>query len=179
MENKKELNQLTIDVTDLGLFNGLYESIWLNFSHAQADDEVEELADMLGVDAYDIDVSINKHEYLKAISELYIEMLENELDSKGLFRVDSLYSPREYNFDTDHIVITWDSDMPIEKMESKLKELTDDNDDRINRNDWTIEEMVYDRYYGYELYTNMVRYTYNGHDLWFGMDNDDIVKVKG
>lgn len=30
MENKKELNQLTIDVTELGLFSGLYESIWRN-----------------------------------------------------------------------------------------------------------------------------------------------------
>lgn len=176
MEKTKELNQLTIDVTELGLFNGLYESIWLN---SDMDiDEVGELAEMLGVDAYDIDVSIDYNEYLKAIAELYIEMLENEIDSVGRFEVKELYHPREYNFDTDHIIINWFSELSLEEMESKLKELTDDNDDRINRNDWTIEEMVYDRYHGYELYDDMIHYKYNGHELYFNMDADDIARVK-
>lgn len=104
MEKTKEYNQLTIDVTELGLFSGLYESIWLN---SDMDiDEVMELAEMLGVDAYDIDVTIDCHEYLEAIGELYCGMLGNELDGTGLFRVDSLYSSKWYNFDTDHIVIT-------------------------------------------------------------------------
>ena len=177
MENKKEYNQLTIDVTDLGLFSGLYESIWLN---SDMDiDEVMELADMIGVDAYDINVSIDYNKYLESIGELYCEMFCNELDSVGTFRVDSLYSPKWYNFDTDHITITWDSDvLTIEEMKSKLKELCDDNDDRINRNDWTIEESVYDRYHGYELYDNMIHYKYNGHELYFNMDADDIARVK-
>lgn len=173
MENKKEYNQLTIDVTELGLFNGLYESIWLN---SDMDiDEVMELAELIGVDWNDIDVSIDCNEYLESIGELYCEMLERELDSKGLFRVDSLYSPRWYNFDTDHITITWDSKLSLEEMEDKLKELTDDND---SRDDWTIEMELWDDK-GRELYSNMVEYTYNGHELWFNMDDDDIKKVKG
>lgn len=46
MEKTKEYNQLTIDVTELGLFNGLYESIWLN---SDMDiDEVMELAELRG-----------------------------------------------------------------------------------------------------------------------------------
>lgn len=174
MENTKELNQLTIDVTELGLFSGLYESIWLN---SDMDiDEVMELADMLGVKGYDIDVSINTSEYLKAISELYIEMLESELDSVGTFEVLELYRPMYYNFDTDHIIIDWASEMPIEEMESKLKELCDDND---NRDYWSVEDKLFDDYHGYEVYSNMVEYAYNGHALWFGMDSKDIAEIKG
>ncbi|AIX12534.1 hypothetical protein WRP3_031 [Lactococcus phage WRP3] len=174
MEKTKEYNQITIDVTELGLFSGLYESIWLN---SDMDiDEVMELADMLGVDCYDINVTIDTQEYLEAIGELYCEMFCNELDSVGLFRVDSLYSPKWYNFDTDHIVITWDSEtLTVEEMESKLKELTADND---NRDDWTIEMELWD-YRGSEIYSNMVRYTYNDKPLWFGMDSNDIAQVKG
>lgn len=173
MENTKEFNQLTIDVTELELFNGLYNTIWLNDN--QDIDEVMELAELIGVDAYDIDVTINTSEYLEAIGELYCEMFCNELDSVGLFRVDSLYSPRWYNFDTDHIVITWDSEMSIEEMESKLKELCDNND---SRDDWTIEMELWD-YRGSEIYSNMVEYSYKGHELWFNMDSEDIAKVKG
>ncbi|AHC94116.1 hypothetical protein T548_0038 [Lactococcus phage phiL47] len=173
MEKTKQYNQITIDVTELGLFSGMYETIWLNDN--QDIDEVMELADMLGVDWNDIGVSIDTNEYLEAIGELYCEMLGNELDSSGLFRVDSLYSPRWYNFDTDHIVITWDSEMSIEEMESKLKELCDNND---SRDDWTIEMELWD-YRGSEIYSNMVRYTYNDKPLWFGMDSKDIAEVKG
>ena len=174
MENVKEYNQLIIDVTELGLFSGLYETLWLN---SDMDiDEVMELADMLGVDSWDIDVSIDTSEYLEAIGELYSEMLERELDSSGLFRVDSLYSPRWYNFETDTVIITWDSELPIEEMKRKLKELCDDND---NSEYWEdIECRLWD-YRGHELYANLVRYTYKGHDLWFGMDSEDIAKVKG
>lgn len=60
-------------------------------------------------------------------------------------------------------------------MESKLKELVSDNNDR---DDWTIEKELWD-YRGSEIYSNMVRYTYNGHDLWFGMDSKDIAEIKG
>lgn len=174
MEKTKEYNQISIDITELGLFNGLYNTLWLN--DTQDIDEVMELADMLGVDSWDIDVSINTNDYLKAISELYVQMLERELDSSGLFRVDSLYSPKWYNFDTDHIIITWDSELPIEEMERKLKELVSDND---NCNDWLdIEGSLWD-YRGSEVYSNLVSYRYNGHELWYGMDSEDIAKVKG
>lgn len=172
MEKTKQYNQLTIDITDLGLFNGLYETVWL--SSDQDIDELMELGDMLGVDCNDIDVSINTNEYLKAIAELYIEMFENELDSEGLFRVDTLYSPMYYNFDTDHIIITWDSEsLDIETMKEKLNELVSDNNDR---NDWTVEhELWSDK--GSETYSNMVSYKYNDKELWFNMDKDDIAKV--
>lgn len=173
MEKTKQLNQLTIDVTDLGLFNGLYNTIWLNDN--QDIDELMELGSMLEVPTQDIDATINYNEYLEAIGELYCEMFCNELDSVGTFRVDGLYTPQWYNYDTDHITITWDSDvLTIEEMKSKLKELTDDND---SRDDWTVEMELWDDK-GRELYSNMVEYTYNGHALWFGMDSKDIAEVK-
>lgn len=174
MEKTKELNQITIDVTDLGLFNGLYNTIWLGSE--QDDWIIEELADMLRVRCYDINVSIDKNKYLEAIGELYCEMLEYELDEEGTFKVDSLYSPREYNFDTDHMVITWDSDtFTVEEMKEELEELISTND---NKEDMDIEsELWIDR--GYEIYSNMIAYKYKGQELWLDMDADDIAKVKG
>ncbi|ARM66791.1 hypothetical protein AM4_133 [Lactococcus phage AM4] len=152
----------------------MYNTIWLDSE--QDDWIVEELAGMLGVHCHDIDASIDKHEYLKAISELYCEMLEYELDEEGTFKVDSLYSPREYNFDTDHIVITWDSDtFTVEEMQEELKELISTNDNKMDMDMDT--EMWIDR--GYELYSNMTAYKYKGQELWFDMDADDIAKVKG
>lgn len=174
MENTKKYNQLTIDVTEVGLFNGLYNTIWLD---SEQDDWItEELADMLGVHCHDIDVSIDKHEYLKGIAELYCEMLENELDEEGTFTVKEVYSPRWYNFDTDHIIIDWESDtFTVEEMQEELKELISTND---NKEVMDIEtELWIDR--GYELYSNMTSYKYKGQELWFDMDADDIAKVKG
>ncbi|ARM66159.1 hypothetical protein AM2_032 [Lactococcus phage AM2] len=174
MEKTKEFNQLTIDVTELGLFNGLYNTIWLNDN--QDIDEVMELAGMLRVHCHDIDVSINKHEYLKGIAELYCEMLEYELDERGTFTVKEVYSPRWYNFDTDHVVISWESDtFTVEEMQEELQELISTND---SKEDMDIEtELWIDR--GYELYSNMTSYKYKGQELWFDMDADDIAKVKG
>ena len=175
-ENKKEYNSITLDITELGLFNGLYESIWLN--DMQDFDEVMELSDMLGVDGYDIAVSIDTSEYLEAIGELYCEILGYELDDNGVFEIESVYSPRWYNYDTDHIVINWNSSvLSIEEMEERLKELCDDND---NKNDWSYDmDMSAWDCRGHEIYSNMVRYTYHDKELWFDMDADDIAEIKG
>ncbi len=173
MENTKELNQVTIDVTELGLFNGLYNTIWLDSE--QDNWIIEELADMLRVHCHDIDVSIDKHEYLKGIAELYTEMLGYELDEQGTFTVKEVYSPRWYNFDTDHIVINWESELSLKEMKEELEELISTNE---NKEYMDIEtELWIDR--GYELYSNMTSYKYKGRELWFDMDADDIAKVKG
>lgn len=174
-ENKKQYNQVTLDLTELGLFTGLYESIWLN--DMQDFDEVMELSDMLGVDSCDIGVSIDYNKYLNEIGELYCEILGRELDEEGLFRVDSVYSPRWYNYETDTILITWDSDvLTIEEMNERLKELCDDND---NKNDWSYDMDMNawdDR--GHEIYSNLARYEYKGRDVWFGMDDEDVAEFK-
>ena len=102
-------------------------------------------------------------------------MFGNELDEAGMFEVKGLYSPKYYNFDTDHITIDWYSELSVKEMESKLRELVSDNE---SRDDWDIEcELWMDR--GHEVYFNMVRYTYKDRELWFGMDSEDIEKVKG
>lgn len=157
-----ENNSIAIDVTDLGLFSGMYETVWLN-SDMDIDDLME-LGSMLGIPAQDIDVDIDHRNYLKGIAELYCEMLEDKLDYIGTFRVIEVYSPMYYNYDTDHIVIDWESELTTEEMESKIKELAED---------LTIEaELWMDR--GYEVYFNMVSYSYKGHPVWFG----DIAEVK-
>ena len=167
-----ENNSITIDITNLGLFSGMYETVWLN-SDMDIDDLIE-LGSMLGVPAQDIDADIDHHKYLKVIAELYCEMLEDKLDYIGTFRVGEVYSPMYYNYDTDHIVIDWESELTTEEMESKIKELADDND---NRDDWSIEaELWMDR--GHEEYSNMVRYSYKGHPVWFGMDSKDVAELK-
>ena len=173
-ENKKEYNQVVIDVTESGLFSGLYESIWCNSDMDYC--EIMELSDMLGVDSYDIDVSIDYNKYLQEIAELYCDMLGYELDDKGEFDVVSVYSPLYYNFDTDRIYISWSSNvLTIEEMEERLKELCECNESVTDWND--LEGKAWD-YRGHEIYANLVRYTYHDKELWFDMDSEDIARVK-
>lgn len=162
------MNQLTLDVTELGLFSGLYESLWL---HSDMDiDSINEIAEQLNVNSEDIEARIDFSDYRKAIAEIYCEQLQNELeDYEGIFEIESVYSPLYYNFDTDHIIINWNSTMPLEEMESRLKELIESN----KASDWSFEMTCWDRQ-GLELYNNSVRYIYEGIEVWYGMDRAEL-----
>lgn len=162
------MNQLTLDVTELGLFSGLYESLWL---HSDIDiDSINEIAEQLNVNSEDIETRIDFSDYRKAIAEIYCEQLQNELeDYEGVFEVESVYSPLYYNFDTDHIIINWNSTMPLEEMESRLKELIESS----KASDWSFEMTCWDRQ-GLELYNNSVRYLYKGIEVWYSMDRAEL-----
>lgn len=162
------MNQLTLDVTELGLFSGLYESLWIN-SDMDIDD-INEIAEQLNVNSEDIETRIDFSDYRKAIAEIYCEQLQNELeDYEGIFEIESIYSPLYYNFDTDHIIINWNSTMPLEEMKSRLKELIDNS----KASDWSFEMTCWDRQ-GLELYNNSVRYIYKDIEVWYGMDRTEL-----
>ena len=103
----------TIDLTEQGLFSGLYESIWLN-----SDYEPRE--------GYEIKESVDFESYLTAIANAFVSYLTKELG--GAWKVDSIWSPNYYNYDTDHIILSWEGDIEVKKW---LLELTEDEKKNI------------------------------------------------
>ncbi len=142
--------QLKVNVNELGIFSGCYESVWL---HSDKDiDLVMEMTDDLGCKVGN-DFQFDK--YLKGISEIYQEYLESEFD--GTFTVETIYSPKYYNFETDSITLIWDHDnLSKSEMQKLLYEKFGSLDDSelrdIEYND------IYDWLNGYELYNDLNRY---------------------
>ena len=142
--------QLKVNVNELGIFSGCYESIWL---HSDKDiDLVMEMTDDLGCE---VENEFDFYKYLQGIAEIYQEYLENEFG--GTFTIDEIYSPKYYNFETDTIILVWEKE---NLSESEMKKLLDDKFEELDDSElWDIEAYeVYDHFYGYELYPNMVRY---------------------
>lgn len=100
---------IEIKLADLGLFSGLYESIWLNENTVgDADDKLTDMANDLGIATGDIDYSIDAIAYLNSIGKAYISVLAKELSAdESEFKMQSVFSPREYNFLTDEITLSW------------------------------------------------------------------------
>lgn len=150
---------ITIDITEKGIFNGLYNTIWnceemdnFNFDYFKQE---------LGMDTSNINISLDAEKYLKEIAEKYVFFMIGELE--GLMTIKQVYSPKEYNFDTDHIILDWENKKLSEKeMNDKLNEFIEDN-----TNEWTTFEMaVFEDQNGTELYNNMVKYTIDGKEIY-------------
>lgn len=97
-------NNFIIDLTACGLFSGLYCTIWTDEGSIQEED-AQRYAEILGIETDDIYISYSFNKLLKEIADLYINVLENELG--GVFEYYDSYSPEFYNFDNDHILLTW------------------------------------------------------------------------
>ena len=145
----KEGNTLLINLTELGIFSGLYESIWLNES---TDERVIE--DMIindpSLKPENIEISVDIKKYLQEIGETYCSYFDNQVG--GIWDVYSTYSPKYYNYGTDEIVICCkdcnafilDNALYLEKeLESRDKSEAECYD-------------IYDRYYGYEDYERSI-----------------------
>ena len=142
--------QITLNLNELGIFSGCYESIWWN---CEIDlDEVNQMESDLGCEV-ESDLDFNK--YLKEIAETYESYLTNEFG--GTFTIDKIYSPKEYNYWTDTIELVWEKE---NLSESQMQKLLDDKFEELDDNElWDIEaDEIYDGFNGYELYQNMVRY---------------------
>ena len=142
--------KLTVNLNELGIFSGCYETIWWN---SEIDiDEMSQMESDLGCEV-ESDLDFNK--YLKEIAETYESYLTNEFG--GTFTIDTIYSPKEYNFWTDTIILVWEKE---NLSESQMQKLLDDKFEELDDNElWDIEaNEVYDGFNGYELYPNMVRY---------------------
>ena len=142
--------QLKVNVNELGIFSGCYESIWLH-----SETNLDELSQMESDLNCEVDSELDFNKYLKSIAEIYESYLLTEFD--GTFTVDTIYSPKYYNFETDSITLVWDDENLSEnQMQKLLYEKFGTLDDSEL---WDIEAYeVYDHFYGYELYPNMVRY---------------------
>lgn len=147
---------IELDLTNLGLFSGLYEFMWLHSS--TDDDELEyewnNIQKDLGLSDDDmkmrLDIRISFKTYLEKIAEVYINYLSNQLP--GVFTFERSYSPSYYNYDTNHIILKWVS--PFEDPETKFQEFMDqENDDNYG-----IERSVYNDWSGYEIYPELVEY---------------------
>lgn len=109
---------LKIDLTELGLFSGLYNSIWDDDMETPTQEEIISVCEDIFEDCSFYTRLRDKKNILKDISELYCNVLENEL--KGTFEYESSWSPDFYNYDTDHIYLTWNV---IGKTEDEMKDM--------------------------------------------------------
>lgn len=109
---------LKIDLTELGLFSGLYNSIWYDELETPTQEEMISVCEDIFEDCSFYTRLRDKKNILKDISELYCNVLENEL--KGTFEYESSWSPDFYNYDTDHIYLTWNVEG---KTEDEMKDM--------------------------------------------------------
>ena len=142
--------QITLNLNELGIFSGCYESIWLH-SETNLDEENQMVSDL----GCEVESSLDFDKYLKAIAETYGSYLQN--DFGGTFTVDTIYSPKYYNFETDNIILIWEkenlSEIQMQKLlDEKFESLDDSELGELEAYD------IYDGFNGYELYPNMVRY---------------------
>lgn len=142
--------KLTVNLNELGIFSGCYETIWWN-SEIDLDEMVQMESDL----GCEIESDLDFNKYLKEIAETYESYLTNEFG--GTFTIDEIYSPKYYNFETDTIILSWEKE---NLSETQMQKLLDDKFEQLDVYELNEIEMtdVYDHFYGYEIYQNMVRY---------------------
>ncbi len=146
----------TVDLTDKGLFSGLYESIWL-YNEA-LDAEVEDIIQSGDATENDtLDWTVDTKVYLTKIAETYGNVLSNVFPNSQ-WTIHKLYSPREYNFDTDHIVLEW-VNAPQNAKQQFDAFLKDPNIETFEQYD------VYEKH-GYELLSELATWTKNDKPLY-------------
>jgi hypothetical protein len=146
----------TIDLTNKGLFSGLYETIWLN--NDALDAEIEDIIQSGDATENDtLDWTVDAKTYLKKIAETYCNVLSSVFPNSQ-WVVHELYSPREYNFDTDHIVLEW-VNAPQNAKQQFDAFLQDPDTETFEQYD------VYDKY-GHELLSELAVWTKNDKPLY-------------
>ena len=142
--------QITVNVNELGIFSGCYETVWINSE--KDTDLVMEMTDDLGCE---VENEFDFYKYLKGIAEIYQEYLENEFG--GTFTIDEIYSPKEYNFGTDTIILSWEKE---NLSENQMQKLLDEKFEELDDSELYELECyeIYDHFYGYELYDSLNRF---------------------
>lgn len=165
-------NEFTVDLTKEGLFSGLYNSIWLHDETLNG--ELEELAEDLRK-RYNRDIkvefSISFKKYLEEIAEVYINCFEKEI-SNSKWKIECVSSPREYNFDTDHIILKWINapKNAEERFNNFLKEI---DNDYVDFENFTI----YDFHCGYEIIHELAEFhDWNGNSITYNDKYEPIIE---
>ena len=148
-----------VDLTETRLFSGLYNSIWMN--DETLDFESDELSEKLSKRynrQINIDFSISFKEYLEQIANVYMNFFENEI-SNSKWELERVYSPKEYNFDTDHIILKWFNapKNAEERFNNFLKQINPGYNDYNPYGD--IENYtIFDSYQGYEIINELAEF---------------------
>ena len=167
---------IKIDLTELGLFSGLYDSIWCDDMETVEQEEIISVCEDIFEDcSFYLKIKC-KENLLKDIAELFCNVLENELE--GTFEYESSWSPKFYNYDTDHIYLTWNvEDKTEDEMETLLNEFIEDTK---SKEDYELD-IVYD--YNDEG-NNIINNNYdiimieNGNEYIVKDINDDSVELQ-
>lgn len=169
MNNKKDF---IVDLTETGLFSGLYNSIWLH--DETLNDYLDEIAEKLSKrynHEIKLDFSINLKEYLKKIADIYINCFENEIPNSK-WEIERVSSPREYNFDTDHIILKW-INAPKNAKEIFNQYLKNIGNDYVDFENFTI----YDFYNGYEIVQELAEiHDWNGNPVTYNDKYEPIIE---
>lgn len=167
---------IKIDLTELGLFSGLYDSIWCDDMETVEQEEIISVCEDIFEDCSFYLKIKDKENLLKDIAELFCNVLENELE--GNFEYESSWSPSFYNYDTDHIYLTWNVE---DKTEDEMKTLLNDFiEDTKSKEDYELD-IVYD-YNGRG--DNIINNNYDiimiedGNEYIVKDINDDIVELQ-
>ena len=156
--------QLKVNVNELGIFSGCYETIWLH-----SDKDIDLVMEMQGDLGCEVENEFEFDKYLKGIAEIYQEYLENEFG--GTFTIDEIYSPKEYNFFTDTIILSWEKE---NLSETQMQKLLDDKFEPLDVYELNEIEVtdIYDGFNGYELYNSHRYYVIaeqgQEKDVYFG-----------
>lgn len=169
MSNNKDF---IVDLTEKGLFSGLYNTIWLH--DLTLNDELDEIAEKLS-NRYNrnikLDFSIKFKEYLEKIADVYINCFENEIPNSK-WEIESVFSPREYNFDTDHIILKW-TNAPQNAKKIFDQYLKDIGNDYVDFENFTI----YDFYNGYEIIHELAEFQdWDGNPITFNDKYEPIIE---
>lgn len=149
---------IKIDLTELGLFSGLYNSIWDNELETAQQEEIISVCEDIFEDCSFYTRVKNKESLLKDIAELFCNTLENSLE--GVFKFDSSWSPSFYNYDTDHIYLKWTvEDKTEDEMEDMLETFLLETDNLAD----------------YEIFSV---FDYNGNGDNVLNDNYDIIMIE-
>lgn len=163
--------QLKVNLNELSIFSGCYESIWLN-----SEIDLDEMNQMESDLNCEVKSYLDFNKYLKEVAETYESYLTNEFG--GTFTIDEIYSPKYYNFETDTIILSWEKE---NLSEIEMQKLLDDKFELLDIYELNEIEMndVYDHFYGYEIYQNMVRYYVeidgNEKDVYFDNEKECYV----
>lgn len=151
-------NTFTVNLTQEGLFSGLYNSIWLH--DESLDYEIlsyEEKLENKYKKKISVDFSVNFKEYLEKIAKVYINCFENEFQNSK-WELKLVQSPMYYNYDTDWIVLDWINapDNAEERFNNFIEDIKSNNE--FNPFDEFEYYTIYDSYRGYEILPEIAIY---------------------
>lgn len=153
----------TINLTKEKLFSGLYESLWV--TNQQKDYEAEDLfvalKEKLNAPKAELKVNTKYNQMFEDIGRWFENVIQSEVfGDSDLYMVDvsvqNLYSPREYNFEMDQIVIRVHTDIYGDTLEKNWKAFLEEYPEDKDR--YQLEQDWFTNHNGSNIYENNTSY---------------------